>query len=163
MAEVVLDGCSLRPRALVAIGAGASVSLCPEARARMAASAEWLADGPHADVIHTKWSWLSGRSAPAEGSDTVRVFLEDHCAGVGEPLAPAGVRSLMASRSAGTVAVTGARILPAVRRTAGAEAETRATEAAGAGRASRSTGRTTRPCRRMAAWRPTPARACGSS
>ena len=99
MADVVLDGRSLTPRDLLAIGAGASVSLCPEARARLTESASWLADGPDADVIHAKWSWLSGRSAPSEGSDTVRVFLEDHCAGVGEPLAPDVVRAVMAARA----------------------------------------------------------------
>jgi histidine ammonia-lyase len=72
----------------------------------MTASADWLAAGPHADVLLRKWAWLSGRDAPEDRTRAVRIFIEDHCAAVGEILAPELVRALMVARA--NVLATGA-------------------------------------------------------
>ncbi|TVQ87270.1 MAG: histidine ammonia-lyase [Deltaproteobacteria bacterium] len=95
---IVLDGQRLGPREVATIAAGAPVTLAPEARARMARSAEQLQARPVADVLASKWAWLSDHEAPSAPEDQVRAFLRGHCAGVGDPLEPSEVRALLACR-----------------------------------------------------------------
>jgi len=95
MAEVVLDGRRLSPRQVQAVSLGASVSIDPAALLRMAESAALFPQ----DIIREKWSLLVGGSAPEDSATAIRMFIEGHCAGVGEPLDPAVVRALMVSRA----------------------------------------------------------------
>lgn len=95
MSETI-DGHGLTIEALARIAAGAPATLAPEARERMAASAGLVATHGAHDVLRRKWSWLGGGRSP---ESAVRIFVEGHCAAVGEPLPREEVRALMAARA----------------------------------------------------------------
>lgn len=99
MDEVLLDGRSMTPETVAQVAAGAQVRLCPEAAARMEASARTWADRGDPHLLRSKWQWLIGGEAPAERTALVQRFLIDHCAGVGEPLSVQEVRALIVCRA----------------------------------------------------------------
>jgi len=99
MSPVVLDGRTLDVAQLAAISAGAQVTLDDEAAARMRASVELYQQHGHTDVVRQKWAWIVGGTPPIDRDTAIRVFIEGHCAGVGEPLPIAVVRATMASRA----------------------------------------------------------------
>ncbi len=101
MADVLLDGRSLTLDQVQAVAAeGASVKLAPSARDAMEASVQYLATEGDIHVLRSKWRWLVGEAAPPlDAATAVRVFVEGHCAGVGEPLAHDEVRALMLARA----------------------------------------------------------------
>lgn len=99
MSEVItLDGTSLSPILLMAIGRGARVRLDERARQSMQQSAERFAASGKAEIIATKVAWLTGVEDSDESADYVRRFVLSHCAGIGKPLEPAVVRATMAAR-----------------------------------------------------------------
>lgn len=82
----------------VALGTARAI-LDDGARAVMTRSAElYVAEG-RADVLRSKWKWLLGGEPPASSSDVVRLFVQGHCAGVGDPLPPEEVRALILARA----------------------------------------------------------------
>jgi len=98
--SVVVDGRGLTCADLAAVAAGAVVSLAPQARDRMAASAQdWRALG-RADVLETKEAWLVGEQpAQATAEERRRAFVLGHCAGVGPELPDEFVRAMMLARA----------------------------------------------------------------
>lgn len=97
-APVLLDGQSLGPREVERIARGAPFRLSEGAREAMGRSVAQLQARPVADVLASKWRWLSDHQAPTSPDAQVRAFLRGHCAGVGEPLSAEQVRALVACR-----------------------------------------------------------------
>lgn len=95
MSEII-DGHGLTVEALARIAAGADATLDPEARARMAAHARLAAEHGANDIVRRKWTWIGGGRSPESAA---RVFVEGHCAAVGEPMPREEVRALLAARA----------------------------------------------------------------
>lgn len=95
MRPVELDGRSLDAEQVARVAAGAPVVLAERARAAMERSAAAWEAQP--DVVQQKRRTLVGRTST--GGDSVRSFVLDHCAGVGEPLPAGQVRALVACRA----------------------------------------------------------------
>jgi histidine ammonia-lyase len=95
---IVFDGESLSPADIEAFASGAPAMLSTSARALMEKSAAWIAEHPPGRMLADKWTWLTGHPPPDNEHAQLRGWLLGHCAGVGEPLAPAHARALLAVR-----------------------------------------------------------------
>lgn len=95
---ILLTGSSLSVEQLMAIGRGAPVSLCSDARARMQESEQWFSASGKDKILSAKISWLTGVSASEGKTEPIKRFILSHCAGMGQPLEPAVVRATMAAR-----------------------------------------------------------------
>ena len=96
MPTIELDGQSLTTALVAAIASGAAVRLADRARPAMERSALGYPAVP--SVLDQKRRVLLG-TAVAVGEESVRRFVLDHCAGVGDALPSGQVRALLACRA----------------------------------------------------------------